>query len=144
MDFREFLTESNENDVRETLKKIPKTHSELVKGYKYVFQAGNTMIGDKNHVGLIDTEKKRITIAAPWRYGREFCLLHEIGHMVWANFVNEKQRQKWSDIVKETKNKMKESDEELYCMAYAATYSSNPPEIHNHKKWINFVKNVSK
>ena len=34
--------------------------------------------------------------------------------------------------------------EELFEMAYANTYAKNKIEIHSHKEWDNFIKNLPK
>jgi len=57
--FKEFLIESEEKkDTNEILKKIPKSHADLVKGFKFIWQAGNTLKGDNDHTGIIDPKKK--------------------------------------------------------------------------------------
>lgn len=142
MNFRSFINESNKNmeDIRKTISGLPKSHAELVKGYKFIFQPDNTMKGDKGHVGLIDTEKKHIILAAPYNYGREWVLLHEIGHLIWAKMVSKKQKEEWTKIVRKTKNKAKDTDEELFSMAYANHFAKNKIVIHNHEEWDKFVK----
>jgi hypothetical protein len=135
--------ESNENkDVNKTLRKLPKDHFDLIKKYKIQFEPNNTLKGDSDHIGFIDEEKKKIKVAAPWRYGREFTLLHEIAHAVWKYKVSEEKKKEWSKIIKNTKNKQKQNNEELFCMAYANYYSRHKVEIHNHEKWNNFIKSL--
>lgn len=146
MNFKNFLTESekgkNLEDVNKTLKKLPKKYRDLFKGFKFKFEADNTLNGDNKHVGLIDTEKKTITIAAPWNYGREFTLLHEIGHLVWGRFLEDDLKKKWNTIVKNTKNKMNDGFEELFCMAFANSLAKNKIGIHSHPKWEKFIKEL--
>jgi hypothetical protein len=144
MNFKEFLIESNLSDVHKTLRKLPNSHSELVKGYKFQFDSNNTLKNDNKHVGVIDGEKKTITIAAPWNYGREYTLLHEIAHLVWKKFISSELRKKWAKIVAQTKDKLKDTDEELFSMAYANFYANNKIEIHTHPTWEQFVKVVPK
>jgi hypothetical protein len=144
MNFKIFL-ENSENysaDVKETFKKLPRKHFSLIKDYKVEFEPNNTLEGDSGHIGFIDEEKKQIKIAAPWNYGREFTLLHEVGHAVWKYLVNQKKRKEWNEIVKQTKDKQKQNDEELFCMAYANYYAKHKIEIHNHENWNKFIKNI--
>jgi len=144
MEFKNFLLESEKNmaDVRATLLKIPAKHKALAKNYKFKFQKDNTLNGDDEHIGEIDDEKKVITIAAPWNYGREYTILHEIGHLIWKWMVNDKMKEKWGKIVKGTKDKMNQNAEELFCMAYANTYAESKIKIHDHPEWEKFVKSI--
>jgi hypothetical protein len=142
MDFRQFF-ENYEEDIKQTLSKLPKGHQDLIKGYKFKFQPGNTLKGDNGHIGVTDEEKKTITICAPWFYPREFTLCHELAHKVWAT-LSEKQKKKWADIIKKTKmeKKDRQNDEELFCHAYGATYVKHPPTTFAHETWINFIKSL--
>lgn len=142
MDFKDFLIESEDKDLKTTLAKLPKKHQKLLKGYEFKFQSGNSLTGDNGHVGVIDDHKKTITVAAPWFYPREFTVLHEVGHLVWKHCMDKNMKMQWSKIVKSTKNKQKDNDEELFCHAYAATYSKNSPDIHDHEKWTNFIRKL--
>jgi hypothetical protein len=142
MNFKDFLTESYISDVKKTLGKIPKKHASLLRGYKFKFEGGNELKGDKDHIGFIDEEKKLVTIAAPYNYGREFTLLHEIGHAVWKYFVSKELRKQWMSIVEKTKHKQSQGAEELFAMAYANTYAKNKIEIHNHPEWESFIRNI--
>jgi hypothetical protein len=131
-------------DLQKAMKKIPSGHRKLLRGYKFHTQGGNTLAGDGEHIGSNDLNKKKIIIAAPWNYGREFALLHEIGHLVWANFVaphKDKVRQ-WQKIAKTTKKKLRQNTEELFCHAYANTYAKNKITVHDHPEWEDFVKNL--
>lgn len=142
--FREFLENSQEEedkDILHTLSKIPDSHAALVKGYKFKFQGGNTLDGDNEHIGYVQTNPKEIVVAAPWNYSREFTLLHEIGHQVYDRLPDSLKHQ-WKVIVLHTKNRQKQSPEELFCMAYAAFYCKNPPAIHYHKEWLRFIDNL--
>lgn len=146
MDFKTFL-EQNETymqDVHKTLRKLPKTHRKLIRGYKFEFQPTNTLKGDNDHIGYVDEAKKKIVVASPWNYGREYTLLHEIGHTVWKYLVDDKSKKKWKSIVEKTKNRQNQGSEELFCMAYANYYSKNKIEIHTHKTWDDFIKNLPK
>jgi hypothetical protein len=65
-----------------------------------------------------------------------------VGHAVWKYLVNQKKRKEWNEIVKQTKDKQKQNDEELFCMAYANYYAKHKIEIHNHDNWNKFIKNI--
>ena len=145
MDFKEFFTEATEyeKDVKATLKKLPKSHQALVAGYKFKFQPGNALRGDSGHVGILNPKNKTLTIAAPWNYPREFTFLHEIAHQLWELLNSDKQKE-WKAIVKRTKEKQKQSAEELFCMAYANTYANNQITIHDHPEWEKFIKALPK
>lgn len=140
MNFKKWLITENKNDIKKTLGKIPRKHYSLIKKYKIKLEPDNTLKNDKDHIGFIDEKNKKIKVAAPWHYGREFTLLHEIAHSVWKYLVSSKNKKKWKKIVKNTKNKQKQNDEELFCMAYANYYAKNKIEIHNHEKWNEFIK----
>lgn len=142
--FKDFFQESTEceQDVRKTLKKVPVKHRNLIKGYSFHWEPGNTLKRDKDHIGIINPMRKTVTIAAPWNYGREFTLLHELGHKVWEFLTTPELRKKWSDIVQHTKHKMKQNEEELFCMAYANHYAKNKISIHDHPEWDKFIKSL--
>jgi hypothetical protein len=146
VNFRHFITEADQtmSDVRKTLEKLPKSHQKFVKPFKFKFQAGNTLKGDGGHVGCIDDGKMTLTVAAPWNYGREFTFLHEIGHLIWKHLVDDKMRKTWSKLVSKTKEKAKDNDEELFCMAYSSFYCNRPVSIHDHPQWDEFIKNLPK
>jgi len=148
MRFRDYhqMTEAysrkESGDLSSTLRKLPKAHRQLLRGYKFDFQGGNTLKGEKDNVGSNDFDKKHIIIAAPWNYGREFAILHEIGHLVWQHLMCDHDKQRWGQIVKNTKDKLRQCAEELFCHAYANTHAKNKIEVHNHKSWEKFVKNL--
>ena len=144
MNFIEFLAESENKELGETLEKLPKKHYALVKGFKFEFQSGNTLKGDKNSVGFIDEAKKKIIIASPWNYGREYTVLHEIGHLIWKYLVDEDKRKEWKTIVSKTKHKQDQNAEELFCMAYSDAYAKNKIEIHHHPEWEKFIRKLPK
>lgn len=144
--FRKFFEneESEEtSDIRKTLGKIPKSHADLVKGYNWKFSAGNTLKGDDQHIGYIDSLSKEIAVASPWNYGREFTVLHEIAHQVWDNILDDRTKMIWEKIVSETLNKQNQSAEELFCQGYANYYAKNKISIHDHPEWNEFMKNLS-
>lgn len=141
--FVEFEESEEKSDIGRTLSKIPPSHADLVRGFNWKFSAGNTLKGDDQHIGYIDTRSKEIAVAAPWNYGREFTVLHEIAHQVWDNLMTPEQKSMWENIVANTKNKQNQSPEELFCMAYANFYAKNKITIHDHPEWNNFVKGMS-
>ena len=142
MEFRQFI-ENYEQDIKETLSKLPKKHQNLVRGYKFKFQPGNTLKGDNDHIGVTDEEKKAITIAAPWNYGREFTFLHEVGHKIWEGLSPEQQN-KWTDIVKKTKMKKqdRQNAEELFSMSYANHYAKHKHVMFTYPEWEKFIKSI--
>ena len=131
MRFSEYLNEHSESDkdVKRTLGKLPSKHAGLVQGYKVVFQPSNSLKGDEEHIGVIDEKKKTITISSPWNYGREYTLLHEVGHAVWKYLVDDKKKAEWKKILsgvkKNNKKDLNQNDEEIFCMTYAQYYAKN-------------------
>lgn len=142
INFRQFLEDAENNDVQETLHKLPKKHQLLVKGYKIKFQSGHTLKGDKQHVGYVDDGPKEIVIAAPWNYSRSFTFLHEIGHMVYSKLEDNK-KQEWKKIFSKTKKKPQQNAEEAFCMAYANFYSLHKVKTYDFPSWNNFIKEIS-
>ena len=148
MSFKKFFqneADEEKRDIANLLAKLPPQHAALVQGYRWRFQGGNTLSGDDQHVGYMDSKDKEICVAAPWNYARDFTVLHEIAHRIWETFVqpNPQLVQQWKQIVANTKKRQDQPPEELFSHAYAATYCKNPPAIHYHKEWVEFVKNLS-
>ena len=145
INFKQFI-ECEHEDVHQALKKLPVAHQKLAKGFKLTIEPDNTLKGDDGHVGeiIMHPKKKSIRISSPWNYGREFALFHEIGHLVWENYVKGTPLQKlWEKICDKTKDKKKdEPAEELFCHTYANTYIKFPLVIHYHPKWIEFIKKL--
>ncbi len=141
MDFSQFLLEAEEEEknIQAMLKKLPKKHAALMKGFKFKYVPGNTLKGDDEHIGLI--QGKTVTVAGPWNYGREFTTLHEIGHMVFEKLMTPKLKKAWAEVAKKNPKQNQDHDEENFCMAYAATYTKHPPTTHYHSSWIQFIKN---
>ena len=145
MDFKTYFTEAEENqDVTQTLQNLPASHRKLAAGYTIKFQPGNTLKNDKESIGEVDEEKKTITICAPWHYGRQMTLLHEVGHLVWKYIMTDALKEQWKKAYDAVKHKQKQGMEELFCMAYGAAYAKHPPVIHYHKEWIKFIKGLPK
>jgi len=143
--FRKFLHRSEEEeDLNGMLEKIPQSHRDLVADYKFKLQGGNTLKDDGDHIGYMDSGTEEIAVAAPWNYGREFALLHEVAHVVWENLVSDELRQKWQKIVNRTKEKQNQNAEELFCMAYANHFAKNKIVIHDHPEWHDFIKELPK
>lgn len=145
--FKQFIEQSEQSeedkDILNTLSKIPQSHAALVKGYTFKFQGGNTLDGDDDHIGYVQDDPKVIVVAAPWNYGREFTLLHEIGHRVHEKLPKE-YHHRWAQIVARTPDKQPQSPEELFCMAYACHYAKNKITIHDHPEWHKFVEELPK
>lgn len=155
LSFKKFMETSDHfmTDVKETMLKIPKSHAKLIKGYKFASEKGNTLSGDKQHVGEIDEKTKKIKVAAPWNYSREMVICHEIAHAVWKYKMTSELKSKWSELIAQTKqqHKIKQTEqdkkalqqnvEELFCMAYATTYCTHAPSTFNNEQWIKFIKN---
>ena len=131
-------------DIKKTLNKLPKSHKDLVRGFEINYTNGNTIEGDKKHIGTI--HKRKIVVAAPWNYGREFTTLHEIAHMVWEYKVDSSMRKEWNKIAKDSMEKNKdlrdENPLELFCMAYAQHYAKNKFTKFEHQKWHEFIKKI--
>jgi hypothetical protein len=143
--FKHYLERSEDQvDVQSTLAKLPAHHRKFLQGFAISFQAGNTLDGDDQHVGLITTHpRKQIIIAAPWFYSREFTLLHEVAHLVWEYLTDQTIRNAWEEIVHHTKHKQNQNAEELFCMAYANTYAKHKVRIHDHPEWNEFILSLS-
>jgi len=144
MDFKNFIeVAENEKDVRETLKKLPSKFRRLVNGYKFKFQANNTLKGDGQHVGIVDLDKKIMTVCAPYNFGREHTILHEIGHLVW-DVLDKKQKNKWQQIFVKHPNQdgQKQDAEEYFAHAFAATYANYVVSNFNIPQWHSFIKSL--
>ena len=114
-------------------------HRKLVHGFDWKLQGGNTLKGDGEHIGYVDRMDQEIAVAAPWNYGREFAILHEIGHQVWDNLPKEMQKA-WFHVVANTQGETQDQPpEELFCMAYANFYVKNKIVIHDHPEWKQFI-----
>lgn len=144
MNFKFFLIESEKSDIKQTLDKIPKIHSKLIKDYKINLEDGNTLKKSSEHVGEIDEKNKKITIVGGWHYGKEFIMLHEVAHAVWQYLLTEKQRKEWKETIKKAKFKNPQNnEEELFCMVYGAAYAKHPPKTYHNEILINFIKKLS-
>jgi hypothetical protein len=144
--FKEFM-ESNESDARETIRKLPKSHRQLVRGFSLSFHPNGTLKGDNEHIGKVENMpgKKKITLAAPYYYPREFALLHEIGHLVYARYVKgTKLEKQWMSMCGSTENKVRQSCEEIFCHSYANVYGHNKISKHDHSNLESFIKRLPK
>ena len=143
--FKQFISEvsyeEGGTDIEKTLSKLPKKHKDLLRGFKIKFEKGSTLDNGNKYVGEMDPENKTISIAAPYNYSREWTMLHEIGHIVYDKFMDENLRDKWQKLVIKTKDKAKQSAEELFCHAYASYFAKNKVVVHTHPEWIEFLKN---
>jgi predicted metal-dependent hydrolase len=137
----------NEDDyVQKTLKNLPKKYQELLKGYKFLFEPKSTLYGDKDHVGMISNHpEKKVNISASWSTSREFILLHELAHLIFESYVKgTKFEKEWKEIVKNTKDKKKESDDENFCHGFANFYAKYKMVIHTHDTWTKFFEKLEK
>jgi hypothetical protein len=145
-----FIAEAKERpankDVDHTLSKVPKKHRDLVAGYSIKFQPSNTLRNDKGHIGFIDEEKKKIVVAAPWNFGREYTLLHEVGHAVWKYLMDKQKKKEWSELLKKEKSKdgegLDQGDEESFCMIYAQNYAKNKLKKYDRKILLDFISKI--
>ncbi len=155
MRFREFVQQKDNmqgamQDVKETLAKLPPSHAALVHGFQWKFHAGNTLNGDEEHVGYMDDNSREIAVAAPWNYGREFTILHEVAHKVWEKFVmpNQQLVQQWYKLAQhmtpeqQHDKSLQQEPEELFCMSYAQKYTKNKIEKFNNPLWEKFIGNL--
>lgn len=132
-----FLESEEEKNVWDTIKKLPQKHQNLLRGFKFKFIPGNTLKGDSKHIGYID--KNVIVVAAPWRYGREWVLLHEISHLVYEKLCSPEWRKKWKEIAKKNPRQNQDNDEENFAMAYANHFAKHKILTHNHPEWEKFM-----
>lgn len=143
MDFKQFfeakVTEEDKN-IRETLRRLPASHRKLLRGFHYEFETGNTLDHDDNHVGQLDNKKKVITVAAPWVWSREWTFLHEVGHKVYVEILNNKQRKEWEQLSRKHK---RESSEEAFCMVYSQFYAKNKLTKFDHSDQLAFVRKLT-
>ena len=136
----EKIKSEEEKNVEDTLKKIPKKHRKLVKGFNVKFTPNNTLKNDKNHIGYI--HKNDIVVAAPYNYGREFTFLHEIAHMVWEKLVDEDTKKEWNKLYKKYKKDLKQNSEEIFCMVYANVYTKHKLKTYDKTELEDFVKKI--
>ena len=145
--FKRFIEhEEEDKDILHTLSKIPLSHAALVKGYTFKFQGGNTLDGDDDHIGYVQEDPKVIMVAAPWNYGREFTLLHEVGHRVYDRIPDDL-KHRWAQIVARTPNRTgltERNPEELFCMLYAQFYASNKVTKYDYPEWLEFIGDLPK
>jgi hypothetical protein len=142
-------TEEHKN-IHSALKRLPLKHQELMHGFKVKLTSNNTIKNDDQHIGWI--YKNKITISAPWNYGREMVFLHEIAHMVWEKLMTPELKKEWKSLLKDTKpeqikkngilrkKSLNQNDEELFAMAYAVTYSRHMLMTYANEQWQNFIK----
>lgn len=145
--FKSYL-KKQEEDVDKAIKRLPKKHQQLLQGYTVYFQDGNTLKGDNEHIGVVDTEKKTINLAAPLRFSREFVLYHETAHLVWAAYIKGTPlEQEWNSLVKKYKTKgitkRKENTEEVFAHTYANSFCTYKNLLFNVKPLENFIKKLS-
>jgi hypothetical protein len=138
----ESIKKQEENDVKEILKKIPKSHGKLIDGFDLTLEPNNTLKGDDGHVGYIFKDK--IHIASPWNFSRCHVFLHELAHMVWQEFMTAELKKEWKVICKKmkaSKTKLETNAEELFAHAYACSYCLHKASSYYEKISDNFIKN---
>lgn len=134
----EKIKSEEEKNVQDTLKKLPKNHADLIKGFKVKFTPNNTLKNDKNHIGYI--HKDEIVVAAPYNYGREFTFLHEIAHMVWEKLISNDLKKEWNNLYKKYKKDLKQNAEEIFCMVYANIHTKHKLKTYEKEELENFIK----
>jgi hypothetical protein len=139
--FVEAQTEEEKN-VQALIKKLPKGHQKLLKGYKFKYQGGNTLKGDDGHIGVIFKDK--ITVAAPWNYGREFTTLHEIAHLVFEYLCTKKWKDEWNKIANKNPKQNQDNNEENFAMAYACHFAKHKIKVHDHPTWEDYMNRFCK
>ena len=141
--FKTFFESSEEEDnLKETLARLPTSHRKLVKNFSIKLHGGNTLNNDDQHIGYMSKDKEEIAVAAPWNYGREFALLHEVGHRVYDTLPPQF-KAKWDHLVKNTVHKFKDhSTEEFFCMMYAQAYSKHQLKEFNIPLLVQFIKSL--
>lgn len=138
-------TKEQEENVKKTIAKLPKTHQKLVDGYKFVWQCDNHLKGDKGHVGLLDTAKKTITIAASFRWSQEWVLLHEIAHLVYNILLSEEMRGKWAELMKKVKRPLGEKDdEEVFSHSFSNHFAFNQVDKFDDDRVMDMMKEIIK
>jgi len=135
-------TAEQEENIKKTLDKLPKKHSDLIKGYKFKWQCDNVLDGDNAHVGILNPNNKTITVCAPWNYGREFTFLHEVSHKVWEKYIAPypEKIKEWQKVMVKHKGRMKQNAEELWCMNYANYFVKNKIITHTYPEWEAYMK----
>jgi hypothetical protein len=140
--------DEEKKDIEKTLSRLPSSHRQLVQNYRWKFHPGNTLNGDDEHVGYIDDNDKEIAVAGPWNYGREFTILHEVGHKVWERLVPPEMKHRWHQIASKMTPAQKEDEslkqepEEIFCMCYAQKYAQNKMEKFNNPLWQKFMEDL--
>lgn len=153
MGFKTFLESEEEDNVKQTISKLPKAHQKLLHGFKVRFTPSNTLKDDNQSVGYIHQNK--IVVAAPWAMSRSFVFLHEVSHLIWEKLISPKLKKEWSDLLKSTKAEqikklskesgeaLNQNDEEILCMVYANYYTKHKVLTYNHPAWMKFIENLS-
>lgn len=139
--FKKFILEMDERekDVLDTLSKLPKKYRNLVKGFKFKWEAGHTLKDYPGHVGLIDPKTKTITIAASFNYSRNFIFLHELAHIVYNVYCTKKWKDLWAKTVVKHKDRQKQNDEELFCHNFASYFANHQIVTHDHPAWVDYM-----
>ncbi len=146
-DFKTFLETTAHQETRKSLARLPAKHRALTRGFAFKFHTGDTLDGDDANIGRVDVtrQKKEITVASPWHYPREFALLHEVGHLVWAKFVKGTPlEKKWMAVYRASKGRVRDNAEECFCHAYSQTYGVNKMKKFAIPSWERFIRALPK
>lgn len=147
MNFKEFLigedkqADLDKKDIEDTIKILPKQVQALLKGYKISTQNGHTIKGDPGHIGFNDLQGKKLAVASPWLYPKQFAFLHECGHRVFA-YLDKAKKQEWLNLAKVHKHESEKDPEEVFCHAFANHFSKNKMVKHSNEHWDNFIKSL--
>jgi hypothetical protein len=144
--FRQFLETTAHTEAIRSVRKLPAAYRKLLRGYTFRFQTGGTLKGDGDHIGVVqNTPTKKIVVASPWFYPREFALLHEIGHLVWAKYVaGTPLEKKWRSACSGAKTKIKQNAEEVFCHVFSQYYSTNKLVKFDYPHLLSFIRSLPK
>ena len=132
--FKVFLKDNEDKRLKILLDKIPASHKSILKDVSIEFQNSHTLKGSKKYVGMVDD--KEFKIAAPWHYGREFVILHEIAHLVYEYLLTDEEKKKWKSI-------SPKDSVESFCHAYANFYSKHKIKSLDKKEHKDFISKLS-
>ena len=134
------LKSQEEQDIKDILKKLPKSHAKLISGFELTLEPNNGLKGDKKHVGFI--HKKKIHVAAPWNFSRCHVFCHEVAHMVWQELMTPELKKEWKSVCKKMNvpKDIETDPEELFAHAYACHYCTHKAHTYFHKVSDDFIK----
>ncbi len=136
--FKEFLIESTKEEIEKSIKKLPKKYQKLARNYSIEIQPTETLKGTKEYVGSVSADDKKIQLASPYFYPREFVLFHEIGHLAYS-LLGKELKKEWEELVKTKGDK-----QETFCHFFANYYSENKLKKFCDKKIDEFMKKIER